>query len=429
MENKSESGAGDDAAARPSSAGGPLAGVTVLDLTRFYSGPFATLLLAGYGAEVIRIDRPGQGEPAMSGPPFFGKNGVSLERQHETDLGLAYLKRCRSKKAITLDLENNDGLGLFHKLLKVADVVVENFRPGLTKTLGIDYAANAKVNPRIVHCALTGYGSSGPDRDLKAYDLMVQADSGLMSVTGNPEGPPRKAGTALADGISGAFAASAILAALIERRQSGRGQFIDVAMADCLLALVLDEPLDCYGEMKLAPRQGNRIMRFSPFDTFRTLDGYVAIGVATEREWKSLLVAIGRNDLGDDPQFARTSWRVTHNDEVNKVVESWTMGRTTSAALDALRACDVPASPIRDIDNLMEWRHLRDRGMIVELAHPTVMSTRPVAAAAFPIKFSRTPGGYRTPAPVIGQDNDAIYGERLQLDAAIRQYLKARRVI
>jgi crotonobetainyl-CoA:carnitine CoA-transferase CaiB-like acyl-CoA transferase len=434
MKNKSETVAGNDAAqgsveAVPSAASGPLAGVTVLDLTRFYSGPFATLLLAGYGAEVIRIDRPGQGEPAMSGPPFFGQNGVSLERQHETDLGLAYLKRCRSKKAITLDLESNDGLQLFHRLLKVADVIVENFRPGFTKKLCIDYAANAKVNPGIVHCALTGYGSSGPDRDLKAYDLMIQADSGLMSVTGNPEGPPRKAGTALADGISGVFAASAILAALIERRQSGRGQFIDVAMADCLLALVLDEPLDCYGDMKLAPRQGNRIMRFSPFDTFRTLDGYVAIGVATEREWQSLVVAMGRDDLREDPEFARTSWRVTHNDEVNTVVEIWTKSRTTAAALDTLRACDVPASPIRGIDDLMQWRHLRNRGMIVEIAHPAVTSARPVAAAAFPIKFSRTPGGYRTPAPVLGQDNDEIYGDRLQLDASVRKDLKARRVI
>lgn len=378
---------GRDGGAQPTRGGraeGTLAGLRVLDLTGFYSGPFATLLLAGYGAEVIRIDRPGEGEPAMAGPPFHGKEGVAIERHDETDLGLAYLKRCRGKKAITLDLGRPAGMRLFHDLLRTADVLVENFRPGVAERLGIDYAQNSRVNPRMIHCAITGYGSTGPDRGLKAYDVMVQADSGLMSITGDPDGPPRKAGSALADGISGAFAVSGILAAVVERQRSGRGQFVDVAMTDCLVALVLDEPLDCYGRFQMPPRQGNRIMRFSPFDTFESADGDIAIGVATDREWRALLAAIGRSELEADERFMNTGWRVANSGVVNAVVEEWTRGRTTPEVLDAMRLHDVPASPIRTIDDLLGWEHLRRREMILDVEHPAVASPHRAVAAAFP---------------------------------------------
>ena len=412
-----------------SPATGPLAGVLVLDLTRFYSGPFATLLLAGYGAEVLRIDRPGIGEPTMSGPPFLGATGVSLERQGADDLGLAYLKRCRGKKSITLDLECAEGRGLFHRLLGMADVLVENFRPGLTAKLGIDYASNAEVNPRLVHCAITGYGTTGPDCNLKAYDLMIQADSGLMSITGDPDGLPRKAGSALADGISGAFAASAILAALFEARQSGQGQFIDVAMTDCLVSLVLDEPLDCYPALGLPPRQGNRIMRFSPFDTFATRDGNVTVGVATGTEWRALLTAIGRLDLEADPRFMSTGWRLANNDAVNEVVQQWTAARTTADVLESMRRHDVPASPIRGFTDLVEWRHLRERGMIESVTHPTATPAISAIAAGMPVKFGRTPGGYRSPAPTLGQHNEEVFGDRLGLDASEREQLAAQKVI
>ncbi len=411
------------------SHGGPLTGRLVLDLTRFYSGPFATLLLAGYGAEVIRIDRPGAGEPAMSGPPFLGPDGVGLDRRHDGDLGLAYLKRCRGKKAVTLNLDAPEGLELFHQLLRQADVVVENFRPGLADALGIGYAANAAVNPGIVHCAISGYGATGPDRNLRAYDLMIQADSGLMSITGDPDGPPRKAGSAMADGITGVFATSAILAALLERERSGQGQFIDVAMADCLVSLVLDEALDCYETLGMPARQGNRIMRFSPFDTFATSDGALTIGVATQGEWRSLLDAIGRADLASDPRWMDVGWRVANNAAVDAVVAEWTGSRSTEAVLAAMRRHDVPASPIRGIDDLKQWKHLRARGMIEQVEHPGCATGAPVVAAGFPVKFSRTPGGYASPAPTLGQDNDAVFGDRLGLDAARRDRLRAERII
>ena len=275
----------------------PLAGVVVLDLTRFLSGPHSTLLLAGLGAEVIKIDDPAGGDPTAGAPPLAGPRGVALERVTPQDYGLAYLKRARCKKSATLNLKHPEGRGLFLDLASHADVVIENFRPGVAERLGIAYEALAARNPRIVYCALTGYGATGPDRDLKAYDLMAQAASGLMAITGSPEGPPTKAGTPLSDMIAGTYAALGVVAALHERNRSGRGQAIDVSMVDCLFSMIMDEPLDCYAALGLAPRQGNRIMRFSPFNTYRSADGWVAIGAATPQEWRGLALALGRQDL------------------------------------------------------------------------------------------------------------------------------------
>jgi crotonobetainyl-CoA:carnitine CoA-transferase CaiB-like acyl-CoA transferase len=396
---------------------GPLKGVRVLDVTRFYSGPFSTLMLAGFGAEVIRIDEPGRGDPTMTGPPFLGTNGVSLERQNDSDLGIAYLKRCRGKKSITLNMRSKEGMEIYRELLRRSDVLVENLRPGAAERLGIDYEANRIVNPKIVHCALTGYGSTGADRKLKAYDLMVQAGAGLMSITGEPDGPPSKAGTALADGITGAFAVSGILAALLEQRSSGEGQFVDVSMTDCLLSLVLDEPLDCYERLNLAPRQGNRIMRFSPFNTYPTRDGTVAVGAATNEDWVALLHAMGRSDLAQSEKFMSVGWRVANNDQIDAIVTEWTRELTTVEAIEVLNRSDVAASPIRNFSDIMEWKHLRERDMLQPLRHPTESLAGDVVGAGFPIKLGRTHKGYTDPAPSLGQNNTEIYGGLLGLSA------------
>jgi crotonobetainyl-CoA:carnitine CoA-transferase CaiB-like acyl-CoA transferase len=408
---------------------GALHGVRVLDVTRFYSGPFSTLMLAGFGAEVIRIDEPGRGDPTMTGPPFAGKGGVSLERRHESDLGIAYLKRCRGKKSITLNMRSPEGRGIFHDLLRKSDILVENLRPGATERLGIDYEANRAVNPKIVHCALTGYGSTGEDRGLKAYDLMIQAGTGLMSITGAPDSAPSKAGTALADGISGAFAVSGILAALIEQRMSGQGQFVDVAMADCLLSLVLDEPLDCYERLGLAPRQGNRIVRFSPFNTYPTRDGSIAIGAATEDDWVALLKVMDRMDLTEDKRFMSTGWRVSNNADVDAIVTQWTLGLTTAEAIALLKQNEIAAGPIRDIAHIAEWKHLRSRDMLQPLEHPSEQLNDQIIGAGFPIKMGRTHKGYTEPAPSLGQNNLEIYGGLLGLSAGEIESLQAKGII
>jgi CoA:oxalate CoA-transferase len=406
-----------------------LGGLRVLDLTRFLSGPQATLFLSALGAEIIKIDDPATGDPAADAPPFFGPEGVSLDRRTSEDLGIAYLKRARGKKAISLNLKHDRGKEIFFRLVASADVVVENFRTGVTERLGIDYPKLKEKNPRLIHCAITGYGSTGPDRRLKAFDLMVQAATGLMSITGDPDGKPCKTGSPLSDGVAGTFAVLGILGALLQRERTGKGQFIDVAMADCLVALMLDEPLDCYERLGLPPRQGNRIMRFSPFNTYAAIDGDVAIGAGTQDDWIALLEVMERNDLLSRNDFMSASWRIANNVEVDEVVLEWTRKFTVDEIISRLTAREIPCSPIRDIRAVAAWPHLRDRGMLQDLPHPGMPAAIGPLAPAFPLKFSATDTSYESPAPLARQHNDEIYRGILGMSERELQELSAEGVI
>ena len=385
-----------------------LDGVVVLDLTRFFSGPQGTLFLSAMGAEVIKIDDPRSGDPTAFAPPFDGPHGISFERRSDKDMGLAYLKRARGKKSITLDLKSERGRGIFLDMVAKADVVMENFSPGVAGRLGIDYAALRAVKPAIIYCALTGYGSTGSSKDAKAYDLMVQAAVGFMSMTGHPDEPPVKAASPLSDAISGAFAASGVIAALLHRERTGEGQAIDVSMADCLFSLIFDEPIDCYERLDLAPRQGNRVMRFSPFNAFRASDGWVVIGAATHADWLALLEVMGRSDLKDDPNMMQIGWRIVNNTVVDRVVTDWTERRTKDEIIEALGRAGVPCSPVRSTDEVMRWPQLLEREMIVPLLNPLTGTAAAASAPGFPIKFSRTPASYDSPAPIPGSHTEEI---------------------
>jgi len=395
---------------------GALQGLVVLDLTRFLSGPYCTLLLAGLGAEVIKIDEPRGGDPTAGAPPFVGPGGVGFERGSDADFGIAYLKRARGKSSMTLDLKNPEGRELFLRLAERADVVVENFRPGVAARLGIDYAALAARNPRLVYCAISGYGATGPDRELKAYDLMAQAASGLMGITGEPGGPPVKTAGALSDMIAGTFAALGIVAAVHERERSGTGQAIDVSMVDCLFAMMMDEPLDCYARLGLAERQGNRIMRVSPFNSYRARDGWVALGAATPEDWRAIAAAIGRADLAEHRDFSRVSWRIVHNAEVDRLVSAWTREHAVDEIVATLRAADVPCSPVRRPIEAIEWPQLRSRGMVQPLHAPDGAPTAALAAG-LPLRFSRSDAGHSRPAPVPGAGTGEILARLLGLSA------------
>ncbi|MFN0298726.1 MAG: CaiB/BaiF CoA transferase family protein [Burkholderiales bacterium] len=395
-----------------------LDGVRVLDLTQFFSGPQATLFLAGLGAEVIRIDSPEGADKVAVAPPYAGSRGITLDRGTADDLNVNYLKRTRGKKAISLDLKRPEGKALFQRLVENADVVVENFSVGVTERLGLDYAAISLINPRIIYCALTGFGSTGPDRDLKAYDVTVQAAAGLMSVTGLPGQPPMKAGTALSDAIAGTFAMAGVLAALFDRGNTGRGQFVDVSMVDCLFSLLFDDPIDWYERLGVPVRQGNRIMRFSPINTYQTTDGWAVLGAATLAQWTGVLKAIGRDDLIGDPNWSSLDWRVAHDHEVDALVRNWAETRTTSAAVEAMLAAGAIASVIRGPEELAAWPHLRAREMYLPLQHPTLGALADVGAPGFPLKFGAASAGYDAPAPLPRQHNREIYGELLGLDPA-----------
>jgi crotonobetainyl-CoA:carnitine CoA-transferase CaiB-like acyl-CoA transferase len=385
-----------------------LTGTVVLDLTRYFSGPQATLFLAGLGAEVIKIDDPATGDPTTFSPPFAGPAGVSFRRETPADMGIAYLKRARGKKSVGLNLKDPEGRAAFMKLVQSADVVIDNFSAGVADRLGVGYEALREANPAIIHCALTGYGSTGPERHLKAYDLMVQAAVGMMSITGQPDAPPAKAGSPISDAIAGTFAATGILAALLHRNRTGVGQSVDVSMADCLFALMFDEPLDCYESLGLPLRQGNRIMRFSPFNAYRTRDGWVVAGAATQDDWSALLRVMDREDLAADAQMGSLSWRLANNAAVDSLMSDWTARLDSAEVLRRLNDAKVPCSPVREIGDVMQWQQLRDRDMMTPLWNPLAQAAVAAQGPGFPIKFSASKAAYDAPAPLPGQHSREV---------------------
>ncbi len=407
----------------------PLEGIRVLDLTQFLSGPQATLFLAGLGAEVIRIDNPATGDPVAYSPPFIGAEGVSFHPQTEEDMGVAYLKRTRGKKAITLNIKDPRGLEMFQGLVEKSDIVAENFSVGVTKRLRIDYETLRVRKPSLIYCSITGYGQTGPDAGLKGYDAVSQAASGLMNLTGFPDGPPTKAGSALGDSLGGTFAFGAIMTALFHRERTGRGQHIDISMIDCIFSLIFDEPMDCYERLGLPPRIGNRIMRLAPFNAYETKDGWVVVASGTNAHWHNILRGIERADLIGDERYEDMSRRVTRCAEVDGIIAAWTRRRETREAVSSLRAHDVICGPVNDIDAILSWPHMRARGMIRDLEHPTLGTLDGAKAPGFPFRFSEMRGGYASPAPLVGQHNEEVLGGLLGVSEAECARLKEEGVI
>ena len=378
---------------------GALSGIKVLDLTRYLSGPQTTLFLGALGAEVLKIDNPHQGDPVRNSPPFFGKDGVSMSKASPLDIGIAYLKRARSKKSIELDLKSEDGINTFMRLAEKADVVVENFRVGVTKRLKIDYEQLKSKNPKIIYCSITGFGATGPDASKKAFDATVQAASGLMSITGEPDGLPMKIGSSMADTIAGTFAFSGILASLFRREKTGLGEYIDVSMTDCLISLLYDEPWDCFTALGLKKRQGNRIMRFSPFNCYAGKDGSVVLGAASEKDWISILRMIGQADLQYEDKFSSISKRIENNSEIDTIISIWTSTRSVDEIARLCENYEIPCHPVNDIAQIADWKQIADREILTPLPHPYFTNMKGPLAANFPIKFSGSKVTLDNPAP------------------------------
>ncbi|HJM92395.1 MAG: CoA transferase [Alphaproteobacteria bacterium] len=395
-----------------------LQGVRVLDLTQYYLGPHTTLLLAGLGAEVIRVDNPETGDTLSGSAIFLGRDGPSLERRDEDDIGIPLLKRGRGKKAITLNLKADEGQRLFLELVDKADVVVENFSVGVAARLGIDFETLHARNPKLVYASLTGYGQTGPDAGLKCFDPAAQAVSGLMAITGHPDGPPTKAGSGLADSITSVYAFSGILAALFHAERTGQGQHVDVAMVDSVFSLVYDEPLECYAELGLSDRQGNRVSRVSPFNAYRSADGWLIIGLVSDAHWRLLCSVIEQPELADDSDFATASARLINNTRVDEILSAWTADRGTEQAVGAVQAAGLVGAAVNNIAAIRKSPQFKARGMIEDVVHPTLGVVPGVGAAGFPIKFSVSKTGYDTPAVLPGSHNAEIYGSLLDLDEA-----------
>jgi CoA:oxalate CoA-transferase len=406
-----------------------LSGVRVVDVTNYLAGPFASLLLAGLGAEVIKVERPGIGDPCRWNPPFANPDGISFERKSEEDISLIFLKRNRNKKSISLNLQSAMGREIFKELVLKADVVLENFTPGVMDRLGLGYEALKGTNPKLIYCSISGFGQSGPYTGYQAFDLVVQAMSGVMAITGEEEGPPMRCGFLLGDQSAALFAIVGILSAIIERQRTGKGRAIDVSMQAGLFSMIMDDTWELVLAEGLPVRTGNRIARLAPFSVYPAQDGYVVICTASDEQWQSVLRAMGREDLKEDPRFQTSASRVKHVQEVEALLKGWMREKSSQEALDILRKNRVTCSPVLEIRDVLQDPQLKHRGMMVDLSHPTYGKINGAAGAGFPIRYPEMDLQYDHPAPHLGENNEEIYSGLLGYDREKLSQLKREGII
>lgn len=411
------------------SATRPLEGIRVLDLTVALAGPYGSLLLGGLGAEVIRVESPGGGDIARSNPPYVGKEGVHFGVRRDDEVSLTILNRARNKKSITLDLKSEQGRALFMELVKECDVVIENASEGATARLGVDYESVRRANPKIVYASIKAFGEPSPYPNLKGMDIIVQALSGIMDVTGFADGPPTRSGLPMADLIAPLYAVNGILAALIHRGRTGEGQLVQVSMLDCLSSMVAEEHFDVFLGQGYPKRSGNFHDRLVPFGVYGTRDGYVAM-VAFQPDWfRNLMEAVGQPDMASDPRYATRGPRMKYAAEINVLIEEWTRQRSTEEVIRELQEKrGIPAAAVRSPLDVLKDPVLQARGAVVKLEHPGLDGVEAMGMG-LPIKFSKTPVQFDQPAQELGASNDEIYRSLLKLPEDRLQQLRDEGVI
>jgi len=386
---------------------GPLSGVRVLDLSRVLAGPWATQTLADLGAEVIKIERPGEGDDTRHwGPPFTTTTDGS-----KGDAAYFFCAN-RGKKSVELDIASPEGAQAVRSLAATCDVVVENFKTGGLKKYGLDYAGLSAVNPRLVYCSITGFGQTGPDAHRAGYDYMIQAMGGLMSITGQADGAPgaepMKVGVAVVDLFTGLYASNAILAALMHARATGEGQHVDIALFDVQAAILANQATNYFVSGKAPTRMGNAHPNLAPYQPFPCSDGMVVIAVGNDGQFRALARALGVEAMGADPRFVTNALRVQNRTELSPTLSALTAGFTMKALMAALEAAGVPCGPVNTIDQVFEEPQALHRGLVVEQFRDDLAA--PIRTVASPIRMSRTPVRYDLPPPVLGADTDAVLG-------------------
>ena len=371
-----------------------LSGIRVLDFSQVLAGPFCTMNLADFGAEVIKIERPGVGEGSRIFGPFInGQSGY-------------YTLVNRGKKGITLDLKK--GRDIIYEMVKSCDIVVENFKPGVMEKLGYSYDKLKEINPRLIYCSISGFGQDSPMRDLPAYDIVAQAMSGMMSITGYPDTPPARVGSSLGDVSAGLFAVTGIMLALYNRERTGVGQYVDIAMLDSVFSF-LETNVVRYTIGGVHPtRVGARHPLSAPFDIYRCKDAYVVIAVASDHHFAKLCEMIGQPDLIKDPKFDSDPHRSENDVELKAILEKFLADYTVAQAMEMMQARSIPCGPLCTVEEACANPSIQAREMLVEIDQPGAGKLK---ITGNPIKLSETPADPKHPAPLLGQDTHEVLRE------------------
>lgn len=408
-------------------ARGPLEGIRILEATTAGAGPWCATFLADMGAEVIKIELPRTGDmsrqpsdPRVDLRVLLNKPGLS-----DLDAGMLHQSINRNKKGITLDLRNPKGQAIFKDLAKNMDVILENFKPGVMDGWGLGYQDLQKVKPDLVYTSVSGYGQYGPHSFKPGYDPIGQAMSGLMSISGFPDGPPTKTGNAMADNITGWQGAMGTMAALLYRYRTGKGQHVDACLLDACL-YTTSHSIMAASTGYIQGRSGNRYANRTLTNAFACKDGYVYLCIVIDSHWAKLCRVMGREDLIGQPRTATMALRSQNNDWLEGIVNDWLKEKTVEEVLKIMGEAALVAAPIYDFSQVIADPHIREREMVTEVEHPAL---GPINLYGVAPKLSRTPGKVRTPAPLLGQHNEEIYGSYLDFDSSKLEQLQAEGVI
>jgi len=401
----------------------PLEGLRVLDLSRVLAGPVCTQILGDLGADILKIEKPLEGDDTRSwGPPFL-KDASG----NDTKESAYYLSANRNKKSVTIDISKPEGQKLIHGLAAKSDVLIHNFKPGGLDKYGLGFDAMHTAHPRLIYTAISGFGQDGPLASEPGYDLMAQAMGGLMGHTGGPDQDPTKAGVALVDVMTGLYAAIGTLAALTAREKTGKGQMVDLALLDVTLASMTNIAQYYLTSGKAPKRYGNAHATIVPYQSFEAKDGHMVIAVGNDHQFRKFVGALGQPSWADDPRFAHNSARVQNRDTLIPMIAAVIAGKTVKEWVSMMQDIDVPAAPVNSIDQVFAIPQIQSRGMEIEMAHP--QSASPIKMVGSPFHLSETPVSYRLPPPTMGQHTDEVLGGLLGLSPSELADLKTKSII
>lgn len=400
----------------------PLEGIRIVDLTRALAGPYCTMMLGDLGADVIKVERPGRGDDSRGwGPPFVGAPYGPYPGE-----SAYFIAANRNKRSITVDLKCLQGQEIVRRLAGVSDVLIENFRTGVLTGMGLGYGDLHRLNPLLVYCSISGYGRTGPYAERPGYDFIIQAEGGMMGITGPEEGPPYRVGVPIVDITAGMFAAAAVLAALRARDRTGEGQLVDVSLLDSMVALLANVGSNYLVGREDPRRLGNAHPNIAPYEAFRARDGWFALAAANQRQWSLLCDAIERPDLANDPRFATNEVRVANRPALVEELSQVFAIRDAEQWLAKLREAGLPCGPINDVPDVFEHPQAQARDLALEAEHPTAGQVR---MTGFPYKLSQTPVEVRHPPPLLGQHTEEVLVELLEYSAEEIMGLRERGVV